>query len=241
MLKETKGIVLRSIKYGETSLITTIYTTVFGIQSYLVQGVRTSKKKTMSANLYQASTLLDLIVYHSPNKNLQRIKEAKLAYLYTQIPYSMHRNTIAMFLTELIYKTVHEPESNSILFDMLEHYLTKTDQADISDIANIPIQFLLHYIQHLGFGFQNKYSSEFSEINIELGKFCHPDQHSSPYRIDTHIAEILSDFYHEQTTAIALNHTKRQKTLEAALMYLKYHLPQMQHINSLQIFHELLS
>ena len=44
-LHKTKGIVLRSVKYGETSIIVTIFTELFGVQSYLVNGIRTSSKK----------------------------------------------------------------------------------------------------------------------------------------------------------------------------------------------------
>ena len=39
-LHKTKGIVLRTVKYGETSIIVTIFTELFGIQSYLVNGVQ---------------------------------------------------------------------------------------------------------------------------------------------------------------------------------------------------------
>ena len=53
MTHKTKGIVLRSIKYGETSLVVTIFTEMFGIQTYMVNGVRTSKKSAAKANLFQ--------------------------------------------------------------------------------------------------------------------------------------------------------------------------------------------
>ncbi|MBS1655487.1 MAG: recombination protein O N-terminal domain-containing protein, partial [Bacteroidetes bacterium] len=63
-LHKTKGIVLRTVKYGETSVIVTIYTELFGIQSYLVNGVRVSSKKgSGKANLFQPSAILDMVVY----------------------------------------------------------------------------------------------------------------------------------------------------------------------------------
>ena len=82
-LHKTKGIVLRTVKYGETSLIAGIYTELFGMQSYLVQGVRTSNKKGPGkANYFQPGTVLDMVVYHNELKHLQRIKEFKWAWLY---------------------------------------------------------------------------------------------------------------------------------------------------------------
>ena len=77
-LHKTKGIVLRVVKYGETSLVVTIFTELFGVQSYIVSGVRTSTKKgTGKANLFQPTAILDLVVYHNELKHLNRIKEFK--------------------------------------------------------------------------------------------------------------------------------------------------------------------
>jgi DNA repair protein RecO (recombination protein O) len=42
MLHKTKGLVLRAVKYGETSLVVTMFTELFGVQSYMVNGVRTA-------------------------------------------------------------------------------------------------------------------------------------------------------------------------------------------------------
>ena len=75
-LNKTKGIVLKTVKYGETSLIVTAYTELFGIQSYLVNGVRSSSRKGPGkANLFQPAAILDLLVTHNELKNLQRIRE----------------------------------------------------------------------------------------------------------------------------------------------------------------------
>ena len=82
MTHKTKGIVLRAIKYGETSLVVTIFTELFGVQTYMVNGVRTSKKNTAKANYFQPAAILDMVVYHSENKSMQRIKEFSWAFLF---------------------------------------------------------------------------------------------------------------------------------------------------------------
>src|ERR1700712_2316525 len=94
---KTTGIVLRTIKYGETSVIAAIYTELFGLQSYLVNGVRTSSKKGPGrASLFQPGAILDLVVYHSELKNLQRIKEFKWGYLYKHIFSDIFKNSVAL-------------------------------------------------------------------------------------------------------------------------------------------------
>ena len=39
MITKTKGIVLNYIKYGDTSIICKIYTKLFGVQSYIINGI----------------------------------------------------------------------------------------------------------------------------------------------------------------------------------------------------------
>src|ERR1700746_2887131 len=102
---KTKGIVLRSVKYGETSLILAIYTEIFGLQSYLVNGVRKSTTKGAGrANILQPAALLDLVVYQNPLKNLQRIKEFKYALVYHHIFFDVFKNSVALFMVELLLK-----------------------------------------------------------------------------------------------------------------------------------------
>ena len=92
-LYKTKGIVLRTVKYGETSVIVTIFTELFGIQSYLVNGVRTSTKKgSGKASLFQPSAILELVVYHNELKHLNRIKEFRWDYLYRHILTDVRKN-----------------------------------------------------------------------------------------------------------------------------------------------------
>ena len=110
-LHKTKGIVLRAVKYGETSLIVTIFTELFGVQSYIVNGVRTSSKKGQGkANLFQPSANLDLVVYHQEIKNLQRLRDFRWGMLYQHIFSDIPKNAVAMFMVELLTKCLKQPE-----------------------------------------------------------------------------------------------------------------------------------
>jgi DNA repair protein RecO (recombination protein O) len=86
MIHKTKGIVLRSVKYGETSVIVTILTELFGLQSYLVNGIRKQSGKPVSKqDCSNPLAILDLVIYHQETKNLQRLKEYSWNYLYQNI------------------------------------------------------------------------------------------------------------------------------------------------------------
>ena len=144
-LHKTKGIVLRAVKYGETSLIVTIFTELFGLQAYLVNGVRTSTKKgTGKANLFQPTAILDLIVYHNELKHLNRIKEFKWSYLYKHIFSDVPKNAVALFMIELLTKCLKQPEANPELFEFCEDAFMHLDESNGPVMANFPLFFALH-------------------------------------------------------------------------------------------------
>src|SRR5688572_5519032 len=102
-LHKTKGIVLRTVKFGETSLVVTIYTEIFGVQSYMVNGVRISGRKGGGrASLFQPAALLDLVVYHHQSAHLNRIREFQWAHIYQHILTDVKKNAVALFMVELL-------------------------------------------------------------------------------------------------------------------------------------------
>ena len=107
MLHKTRGVVFRFTKYGETSIIVTLFTELFGLQSYIVNGVRSKSGKNKIA-LFQPLTLLDLVVYHREHANLNRIKEVKCLYPFQSIPTDIKKSALAIFIIEVINKTVKE-------------------------------------------------------------------------------------------------------------------------------------
>src|SRR4029078_10823740 len=97
--------------YGDTSLIVSIFTELFGLQSYLVNGVRASTKKGIGkAAVFQPSAILDMVVYHSELKQLQRIKEYRWEYLYKHILSDVRKNAVALYMVELLTKCLKQPE-----------------------------------------------------------------------------------------------------------------------------------
>ena len=89
MTHKSKAVVLRTVKYGESSLIVTMFTERFGVQSYMVKGIRSSGKAAAGKiSFFQPAALLDLEVYQNPVKSLQYIKEYQWAHIYRSRLYS---------------------------------------------------------------------------------------------------------------------------------------------------------
>ena len=100
MTEKTRGLVLSYIKYKETSIICKIFTESFGIQSYIINGIRNSKSKNIG--LFQPLNILDLVVYHKKSSDLNRIKETKLQYLYKTMHLDIKKISMCFFLSEFL-------------------------------------------------------------------------------------------------------------------------------------------
>ena len=118
MIFKTRGIVFRFTKFGETSIIVTIFTEVFGIQSYIINGIRSKSAKNKIA-LYQPLTLLNLVVYHREHANIERIKEVSCLHPYRSLTADVRKSTLAIFINELLNKTVKDESHAGELFQFI--------------------------------------------------------------------------------------------------------------------------
>jgi len=123
---------------------------LFGLQSYIVNGVRSKSAKGLIA-LYQPLMLLDLVVYHKENTNILRIKEVKCFHPYASLLTDIRKSTQALFLNEIINKAIkeqsHAREICSFLFDSFEVLDRLADNYE-----NFHLLFLIKLSRFLGFG-----------------------------------------------------------------------------------------
>ena len=157
MLQKTKGIVLSHIRYRETSIIVRIYTEALGMQSYIVNGVRSSGNARAGGSrmgLYQPLTLLDLVVYYQEKSNLQRVKEIRCSEPFMHLPMDFQKTGIALFLTEMLSKSLKGEESNPALFQFLHSSIRVLDTQE-EGAQNFHLQFLLKLSRYLGFATLN--------------------------------------------------------------------------------------
>ncbi len=241
---KTKGIVLRTVKYGETSIIVTIYTELFGIQSYLVNGVRASTKKSPArANLFQPAAILDLIVYHNELKNLQRVKEFKWGYLYQHVLSDVLKNSVALFMIELLQKTIKQPETNADLFQFIEDAFIHLDKSEPDVLANYPLYFSLHLANLFGLRFADDYSEQRSFLDLKEGEFVH-EQPIHPHFLDGQYSyttsQILRTMQPGELSEIKLNHDMRRILLNAYQVFYALHIQDFGTMKTLPILKEIL-
>jgi len=243
-LHKTKGIVLRAVKYGETSLIVTMFTELFGLQSYLVNGVRTSTKKgSGKANLFQPTAILDLVVYHNELKHLNRIKEFKWSYLYQHIFSDVPKNAVALFMIELLTKCLKQPEANPELFEFCEDAFIHLDESTGSVMANFPLFFALHLPVFFGFRISDEYSDKNSIVDLQEGMFV-PERPNHFHFLEGKQAEVTSELLKmmqpEELEQLKLNHDFRRQLLFAYETYYALHIQDFGTMKTLPVLREVL-
>jgi DNA repair protein RecO (recombination protein O) len=244
-LFKTKGIVLRTVKYGETSVIVSIFTELFGVRSYLVNGVRKSAKKgSGKANLFQPAAILDMVVYHSELKNLQRIREFRWSFLYSHILSDVKKNAVALFVIELLTKCLKQPEANPDLFQFTEDIFMHLDKSAENTAANFPLFFALNLPVFLGLQINDNYSETKTILDLQEGSFTEEKPHH-PYfmedkkaRITSHILKVMQP---EELEDMRLNHEFRKTLLYAYERYYSLHIQDFGSLRTLPVLSELFS
>jgi DNA repair protein RecO (recombination protein O) len=244
-LHKTKGIVLRTVKYGETSLIVTVYTELFGIQSYIVNGVRTSSRKGPGkANLFQPAAILDLVVYHNDLKNLQRLREFRWGILYEHIFFNVLKNAVALFMVELLQKCLKQPEPNPDLFYFIEDAFVLLDRSEGRVLANYPLFFILHLAGFFGFRIDDVYTGDISILDLREGQFV-SDHPQHPYVLEGTDSYITSQLLRvrrpEELQGLPLNQETRRQLLRAYLDFYALHVPDFGEMRTLAVLQTVLA
>ena len=149
MLYKTRGIVFKTTNYSESSVVVQVFTEKFGLQSYLINGIKKPKSK-IKLNSLQPLHLLDMVVYHKSTGGIQRVSELRHQPVFLTIPYDIVKSSIVLFLNEVLYKSLKQHEADEVLFEFLFHAIEILDSVSVG-LANFHLYFLLRLTRFLGF------------------------------------------------------------------------------------------
>jgi DNA repair protein RecO (recombination protein O) len=240
MLQKTRGIVLRSLKYGDTGIISTIYTEAYGRMSFIVQGTH-GKKSSVKGNLLKQLFLLELEVDYRPGRELQRVKEMKNISPFGSIPFGISKSSQALFLAELLEKVLREEESRPELFEFLFRSIQMLDIME-DGVSNYHLIFLIQFTRFLGFAPSNNYSTSNQFFDMIAGKFVLlPPIH--PWYLKSHESLVFSQLIglnYQNSPEFKPDQGLRHILLDFVLEYYGLHLGDKLNLRSLEILREVL-
>ena len=234
MITKTRGIVLRSVRFGESSLIVDVLTKSSGRVSFMVHIPKTSKGK-IKKQYFQPMTLLDF----RQRSNLQRIKDVRVSLPYSSIPIDPAKSCISLFLSEFIYYATRNEQENPTLFTYISTSLEWLDNA-YEDFANFHLVFMMRLGKFLGF---HPFLEDFTPgcfFDLRNGCFTL----SMPLHTDFLNAADAGHLYNlmrmnfDTMKLFKLSHDDRNRITEIVLRYYKLHLPNMPELQSFDILRE---
>jgi len=228
MTHKTHGIVLGSIQYSETSIIAKIFTKALGLQAYIIHRVRVRKPR-YSIALFQPLTLLDMVVYHKNQRNVQRVAEVQCHTSNNDILTNIKKATMAIFVAEFLIKVLREEGTNEQLFNFLWWEIVNLNKKT-ADYDFFYLTFLLQLSHYLGFGI-----SSVQDIYIPLRR-------SGQYwKIDRKVWKGLTTLLpnREYTCGTSIPKVVKRHILDVVIQFYQLHIDSLDTLKSLRVLQEL--
>jgi DNA repair protein RecO (recombination protein O) len=238
-IANTKAIVLSSLKYGDSSLIVKCFTLNDGLKSYLIRGVLKSKKGKIKPAYFQPLSQLTIQANHNTKGKLNSIREVQVSTPYNSIYTSIIKQTIVLFLSEMLSNCIQEEEENTALYSYIETSLIWLDTHD--KIANFHLLFLLNLTKFLGF-YPDLTNKEASYFNIVEGNFTNTSlEKEVVYGEELVQFKKLFGTNFDTIETIKFSKRERQQILGVIIRYFELHLDGFRNPKSLGVLETVFS
>ena len=256
MQENIRGIVLRTIKYGDTSLIVDLFTERRGRQSFMAS-VSRPKRAARSVSLWQPLSMVSFSADIRPNTGkLPKPVDAHAYYNYADMPFSPVKSTLALFLAEFLCAALREEKENAPLYRYLESSFQWLDIVDNPvSMANFHLVFLIHLSRfigiypnletplHIGHGGPHSTTASLPYFDLVSACYC-GTQPSHPHFLKHDEAKHLPLLFRMNYPTMHIfrfsRHT-RQRILHVLNEYYRLHVPNFPELKSLEVLHELYS
>jgi DNA repair protein RecO (recombination protein O) len=179
--------------------------------------VRGAGKKAMS--LYLPLNILEADIVESSRSNLYTARNVVLRYPLMGIRNDVFKNSMTMFMSEVLYRVVKDGTYEEGLYEWCEKTILLLDAMQ-SDFSNYHIRFLLELTVALGFSPESRDLKPFAGDHFQ-------------------VVEKFMQCPLAESMLIPLNGTIRNEIAEEVLRYIEFHTESTLNINSLRVLREL--
>jgi len=241
MLAKSKVIVLKTLKYSESSLIIKTYSEKYGTISFLAKGIRKSGKSKKAA-FFSPLNILNIDFTYKENRDLHFFKDADIHIPLYSLQSKTSKLAISLFLAEFLYKALKEEEANHDLYEFIEKSILHFNELE-SNFINFHLLFLIKISKFLGFEprpIENKNQLYF---NIEQGVFQDFYSHQDlclHAELSNNLNKLLISKM-EDISLIKFSYVERKEVLNSILKFYEAHFPELGKIESLYILETVFS
>jgi DNA repair protein RecO len=242
MFLDDTGIVLKVVRYDDTSSVVHIFTRSHGTVPFMV--TRPRSRSSALAAVSSLTSPLGVLSFQwnmKPRGTLFRMKDVHSALVWQSLPYHPVKRAIILMLAECLAAMLREESKNTPLFDHIADSLRWLDEAD-EGYANFHLVFLLSVARALGVAPDAESYIAGRSFDIESALFV-PYAPSSPYVMTPPDAEALYRLtrtsYDAMASAIPLSRSDRTRLLAYLERFFTLHLPAFPQLNAPEILETL--
>ena len=242
MQEHIRGIVLRTVKYGDTSLIIDLFTENRGRQSFITSIAR-AKRTTSNVSLWQPLSMVAFTADIRPNAHrLPKPVDAYPYYHYAALPFSPVKSTLALFLAEFLCAALREEKENAPLYRYLEFSFQWLDMVENpASMANFHLAFLMHLSRFIGI-YPNLDAPD-RYFDLLAGCYCDRQPYHAHF-LQSEEAKALPTLFRMEYSTMHLfrfSRQMRQRILHVLNEYYRLHVPNFPELKSLEVLREVFS
>lgn len=245
MVQESIGVVLKSISYSESSIISRIYTPEFGKISVIAKGAK--KPKGGKSAMLEPMNLIEFQMNFKDSKDIQTLREISILHNLSSIRNTIQKMAVGLVMVEILDKTTHNLDPSKILYRLIEKSLRSLDQSKINNILLFNF-FLIQFSKYSGFNPIPNHCHNCNNIlknafyNNQSGFLdCFNCRSIDSLEIDVDIflyLMLLSTTHIDQLDSIQFEEDKVKLIEKYLFQFMEFHLLGMRNIKSLKFFKE---
>ncbi len=224
----SEGIVLHMQKYTDKSSILHVYTRDYGRMTYMVYGKRGKNNEYFLAS--EPFSLVEIEANHVTGRDIQTLEKISFSYINNGILQDIRKRSVAVFISEILYRTLRHPEPDTNLFDYLKNVVKTLNESVSSE--NIHLRFLVDYTYYLGI--MPELDQHGMMLDITTGLLIKPCEMDNCFSVEE--TNLLIDLY--KNTNIQIDRITRQTLLDKLCLYYECHLPDFFSPKSLDVLKE---
>ena len=210
----TEFIVLATTKVGDNALVVHTLSREWGRRGFLVR----SAKKT-GTTLFLPLNILEADVVENIKSELWTLRNITLKDALPGIRGHLQKNTMTLFLSEVLLRTLRDSANEDGLFDWCVGSILTLNALE-ADFANFPVRFLMELAGALGFRPTFDDIAPFAQEHL------------------TQMKQLLNASFTE-SMLLPLNGVTRNALCESLLLYLSFHTDSNIQVKSLSVLREL--
>jgi DNA repair protein RecO (recombination protein O) len=216
-----------------------MFTEDFGRVAYLIYN-NVKKRSKAPRSVLSPLAILNIEAEHFNNRDIHRLKEARLDCTLTQLFLNPSKNAIALFLSEVLYRVLQEKEPNHKLFNYLYHSIHRLNVIE-EGTGNFHLTFLFKLSNYLGINPSREDYRSGCFFDLQDGVFTGVVPYHNNYlsREDSIVFARLLKMNFENMSVFVFSRREKADILRHILSYYRLHLVDFPEIKSLDIMQSL--